>query len=71
MILGSNGGLLRRTIGFRSEVVQDSEEHETFAVTGGHYLAPDPGTMERESEDATCHSRRDAARKPSPKTSRS
>jgi len=50
IILGDTGGMLRRTIGFRSEVVQDAEEYETFAVTGGTFLSPER-TMERGWED--------------------
>ena len=32
------GAFIRRTIGFRSEIVEDAEEQEPFSVTGGTVL---------------------------------
>lgn len=52
-----DGGYLRRSIGFRSEIVKDHAEHDTFAVTGGAFVSPER-TMERDWEDATCGPRR-------------
>lgn len=57
------GGFLRRTIGFRSELVVDAEDHETFAVTGGSFQKPEGGPM-REWDDATAY------RKPKPRRPR-
>lgn len=40
MVNSKDGGYLRRTIGFRSEIVEDREDHDTFPVTGGSFVAP-------------------------------
>lgn len=61
--MGPNEGMLRRTIGFRKEVVEDSAEQEPFSVVGGSFLSPEK-TMDREWEDATCRSGKDVARRP-------
>jgi hypothetical protein len=51
-----SGGFLRRTIGFRPEVVEDREDHDTFAVTGGSFTPPQK-VPEREWEEAVCRTR--------------
>ena len=65
-LFGPGDGFLRRTIGFRKEVVEDSAEQEPFSVTGGVFVSPER-TMERAWEDATCRHR---GRKASPSRSR-
>jgi hypothetical protein len=44
-IRSESGGFLRHTIGFKSEIVEDAEDHETFGVTGGGFSRPEPGLM--------------------------
>ena len=45
-----SGGYLRRTIGFKSEVVEDREDHDTFPVqTGASYMPPSDDDYEAAS----------------------
>lgn len=51
IIFGASDGVLRQTIGFRREVVEDSAEQEPFSVTGGLFIPPG------QTEGARCHTR--------------
>ena len=57
-----SGSFLRRSIGFRTEIVEESEDHDTFAVTGGSFTRPEPCLL-RDHDDPSC---RDAGRSPLP-----
>ena len=56
VILGPSEGVVRRTIGFRKEVVEDSAEQEPFSVVGGSFLPPEK-SMERDWADPACRMR--------------
>ena len=40
VLFGASDGVLRQTIGFRKEVVEEPAEQELFPVTGGALVAP-------------------------------
>ena len=44
-IRSESGGYLRHTIGFVTEIVEDREDHDTFAVTGGNLQHAETGAM--------------------------
>jgi hypothetical protein len=56
-IRSESGGFLRRTIGFKSEIVEDAEDQETFGVTGGGFTRPEPCLM-RDHEDVSFKARK-------------
>ena len=51
-VRAANGNFLRSTMGFRSELVEEYEDHDLFSVTNGDFIRPKP-CIQRDFEDIT------------------